>query len=303
MIDVLGLRVLVAVADVGSVTGAARELGYSPSNVTQHIRRLERALGATMVERTGRRIMLTDRAQALVERGRHLLLELDDLADGTTPVPSGSIDVGAFPTGLRGLLIPAIAELAEDYRALTIRPRELEPDEALNLLRAGRLHAAIIKEWGAIRPHDDEIVHEQTLGVDPVDVLLPAQHALARATSLSLQDLAEQAWALTPREDPTYRDWFTSHQNVLALRPTAIYEASEFASLVSFVEHGLAITALPRLGRAPLPSTVVPVPLSNPDASRTISIAIRRTSQSSQNLASLTAALREQASKALTQTR
>ncbi|OUC79336.1 LysR family transcriptional regulator [Gordonia lacunae] len=303
MIDVLGLRVLVAVADVGSVTGAARELGYSPSNVTQHIRRLERALNAPMVERTGRRIILTDRAQALVDRGRNLLLALDDLADGTTSGPSGSIDVGAFPTGLRGLLIPAIAELAEGSPALKIQPRELEPDVALDLLRAGRLHAAIVKEWGAIRSHEDEVVQEQALGTDPVDVLLPAEHRLARATSLTLQDLAEQSWALTPREDPTYRDWFTSHQKVLALRPHAIYEASEFASLVSFVEHGLAITVLPRLGRAPLPNAVVPVPLSNPDASRTISIATRRTSQSSANLVSLIAALREQASKALIQTR
>lgn len=300
MVDVLGLRVLVAVADVGSVTGAAQQLGYSPSNVTQHLRRLERALDAPMVERSGRRIILTDRAQVLVDRGRHLLLELDDLADGTAVVPSGTIDVGAFPTGLRGLLVPAIAALAEDIPALQVRPRELEPDEALDQLRAGRLHAAIIKEWGATRSHEDDIVQEQTLGIDPIDVILPAEHALARAASLTLQDLVEQAWALTPRGDPSYRDWFASHQKVLALRPRKIYEASEFASLVSFVEHGLAITALPRLGHGPLPTTVVPVPLSDPDARRTISIATRRTSQSSPNLVSLIAALRVQASMALT---
>ncbi|WP_309082306.1 LysR family transcriptional regulator [Zhihengliuella sp.] len=299
MVDVLGLRVLVAVADAGSVTGAARELGYSPSNVTQHLRRLERAMDAPMVERSGRRIILTDRAQVLVDRGRHLLLELDDLVDRTALVPSGAIDVGAFPTGLRGLLVPAVATLARDVPALRIRPRELEPDEALDRLRAGRLHAAIVKEWGATRSHEDDVVREQTLGIDPIDAILPAEHALAREPSLTLQDLAEQAWALTPREDPSYRDWFASHQKVLALRPRTIYEASEFASLISFVEHGLAITALPRLGRGPLPTTVVPVPLSDPDAHRTISIATRRTSQSSPNLVSLIAALREQASTAL----
>lgn len=187
-----------------------------------------------------------------------------------------------------------------DVPALRIRPHELEPDEARDRLRAGRLHAAIVKEWGVTQAPEDHIVQEQTLGVDPIDAILPADHPLSRADSLTLQDLAEQAWALTPRDDPTYRDWFASHQKVLALRPQAIYEASEFASLVSFVEHGIAITALPRLGRGPLPHTVVAVPLRDTDARRTISIATRRTSQSSPNLAALIAALRKQAHQTLT---
>ena len=299
MIDILGLRVLVTVADVGSVTGAARELGYSPSNVTQHLRRLERVMGAPMVERAGRRIILTDRAQVLVDRGRHLLLELDDLADGTAALPFGAVEVGAFPTGLRGLLVPAVAALSRDVPALQVRPRELEPAEALERLRAGRLHAAIVKDWGTPRSQEDDVVGEQVLGIDPIDAILHVEHPLARRPSLMLQDLAEQAWALTPREDPSYRDWFASHQKVSDLRPRAIYEASEFASLVSFVEHGIAITVLPRLGRGPLPTTVVPVPLRDPDAVRTISIAARRTSWSSPNLLALTAALREQSDMAL----
>lgn len=300
MIEPLGLRVLVAIADAGSVTRAARDLGYSPSNVTQHLRRLEATLRTPMVERVGRGVVLTERARVLVERGRHVLLELDDLASSTAPAPSGTIDVAAFPTGLRGLLIPTITALARSIPDLSVRPHELEPDEALDRLRVGRIQAAIVKEWGASQLRHDEAIQQHAIGIDTIDVILPAAHALACTESLTLQDLSCEAWALTPSDDPTYRDWFASHEKVLGLRPLAIYEASEFASLVTFVEHNLAITMIPRLGRGPLPSTVVAVPLRGKDAHRTISIATRRTSQSSPNVTAFVSTLRNHAREALT---
>ncbi|AJT41797.1 LysR family transcriptional regulator [Psychromicrobium lacuslunae] len=299
MVDVLGLRVLIAIADTGSVTGAARELGYAPSNITQHLRRLEAALRTPMVERLGRGIILTDRARALVERGRSVLLELEDLASATTPEPSGTVDVAAFPTGLRGLLIPVIAELAGSVPSLRLKPQELEPAEALDRLRAGRVHAAIVKEWGKASTHRDELIRQQLLGIDPIDVVLPAAHPLARARSLALAELTGQAWVLTPDDDPGYRGWFASYQKVLGLKPSNIYEASEFASMISFVEHDLAITLLPRLGRPALPPGVVAVPLSGRDAHRTVLVAIRRSSQSSPNVTALLAALRNQAGRTL----
>ncbi|MFD9828998.1 LysR family transcriptional regulator [Tsukamurella tyrosinosolvens] len=151
MIDVLGLRVLVAIAETGSVTAAAAELGYSPSNVTQHLRRLEAKLHTPMVERVGRGIVLTDQAARLVRRGRKLLDELDDLAVETMARPSGRFDVAAFPTAMRGLLIPTVADLVRDEPDLRVQPHELEPAAALDRLRAGRVRAAVVKEWGGRR--------------------------------------------------------------------------------------------------------------------------------------------------------
>ena len=59
MLNVHRLAVLHAVVSAGSVTGAAAELSYTPSAVSQHIAALERETGAALLERIGRRVRPT----------------------------------------------------------------------------------------------------------------------------------------------------------------------------------------------------------------------------------------------------
>ncbi|HEU4466278.1 MAG TPA: LysR family transcriptional regulator, partial [Agromyces sp.] len=59
MIDLLGLRALVAVARTGSVVASAEQLGYTPSAISQQVKKLERDLDAPLLERHGRGVLLT----------------------------------------------------------------------------------------------------------------------------------------------------------------------------------------------------------------------------------------------------
>jgi len=292
MIDLLGLRILVALDDAGTVTAAASRLGYTPSNVTQHLRRIEGSLGAQMVERVGRNIVLTERARELARRGRPLLLEIDDLAASTATRPTGVFDIGAFPTALRGLLIPALVALKHEHEHLIVRPHEMEPDAACEAVRIGHLQAAIVKTWGGAEEPTTPSLDRFLLGKDPVDVLVPAAHPLAHATELSFSDLRDQAWALTPQGEPSCRHWFDSHHKAFALRPSRIFEGGDFESLISYVANDLAIAAIPRLGRAPLPQNVVAVPLRHDNAFRSIHLVVRRTSQGAVSIDTVLRALR-----------
>lgn len=281
MIDVLGLRVLIALKDTGSVTGAARQLGYTPPNITQHLRRLERRLGSAMVERVGRGIILTERALTLVEQGRPLILELDDLASRTSADPSGDIELAAFPTALRGLVVPAVAALRSVHPELHVRPSELEPPAAADAVRLGRAHGAVLKAWGVQGRATTAAIADLEripLGVDRVDAILPAGHPLAGERELSLRQLGAESWAVTPQDDP-YRVWLAEHRQPLGLDPATTYEAAEFASLLSYVRHGLAVAAVPRLGRGDLPAGVAVVPLTDSTAVRHISLVVRRSSR------------------------
>ncbi|HEX7590718.1 MAG TPA: LysR family transcriptional regulator, partial [Candidatus Limnocylindrales bacterium] len=60
MIDAAGLRVMRAIADEGSFTGAAVSLGYSQPAISQMVRRLEQRSGTVLVERVGRNVRLTE---------------------------------------------------------------------------------------------------------------------------------------------------------------------------------------------------------------------------------------------------
>ena len=82
MIDLVALDSLRAVDSRGSVVAAADALGFTPSAVSQQIKRLERQTGVPLLERVGRGVMLTRHGRHLVEHGTRLLSDLEELQSG-----------------------------------------------------------------------------------------------------------------------------------------------------------------------------------------------------------------------------
>jgi molybdate transport repressor ModE-like protein len=81
MTDSADIRFLLAIRDNGSLAAAARELGLSPSAVTQRLQQLEKTLGARLIDRTARRLRFTDEGALLCERGATLVQQFDTLLD------------------------------------------------------------------------------------------------------------------------------------------------------------------------------------------------------------------------------
>jgi len=76
------LNLFVRVAELGSITAAARDLDLSLSVASQRLKRLEQRLGVRLLYRTTRRLKLTEEGAALLEQGRPLLEDLDALTSG-----------------------------------------------------------------------------------------------------------------------------------------------------------------------------------------------------------------------------
>jgi len=294
MIDVQGLRALIAVADAGSVIAAAGLLHYTPSNVTQRVQRLEQSVGAPLLERVGRGVVLTELARRLVDEGRPAVLRLDDLAEVVaSDRPSGRVRVAAFPTALRGLVVPFISSLRDTHPALRVEPVELEPADGTRHVRLGLADVAIVKSWGdASAAHADVDLQRVVLGRDAVDVILPRGHPLSGRSLLDWNALVDQSWAVTPDGDP-YRRWLESTTG-LGRSAGILYEAAEFQSLLAFVEQGLAITVLPRLGRGTLPPGTVAVPLADKTAFREVAAIVRVTRRDGSNIQAVLDGLRHQ---------
>src|SRR5215471_18496312 len=109
MIDLVALDALRAVDSHGSVVAAADVLGFTPSAVSQQIKRLERQTGVALLERVGRGVMLTG-------HGR----------------------LAAFATALRGLVAPALPPLLAACPDLRVTLAEREPWDAINLVAPGQ---------------------------------------------------------------------------------------------------------------------------------------------------------------------
>ena len=117
------MRTLERVAAHESFAGAARELGVSPSAVSKQIRVLEERLDVKLLQRTTRRVTLTQAGQVYVERARKILGEIDDLemtVRGLHGEPRGTLRVSAPQDFGRLYLCEAVGAFAAEYPHLRI---------------------------------------------------------------------------------------------------------------------------------------------------------------------------------------
>src|SRR5580698_549937 len=82
------MTTFVRIADMGSITRAARSLGLSLPMASRHLRWLEEELGTPLVNRTTRQLHLTDAGQEFATRARALLLGLEDAKQALRPGPN-----------------------------------------------------------------------------------------------------------------------------------------------------------------------------------------------------------------------
>lgn len=141
------LQTLVAVADLGTLAAAAQALHLSPPTASLHIQELEARLGTTLLLRGRRQASLTPAGEALVEGGRRLLADAEQLlrqarkrADGI----GASVRAGAS-AGVSPLLLPLLLqELARQAPQTELRLEILSSAQAMERLAAGTLDIAIV---------------------------------------------------------------------------------------------------------------------------------------------------------------
>ncbi|WP_308800075.1 LysR family transcriptional regulator [Agromyces silvae] len=290
MIDLQGLRALVAVERGGSVVAAADRLGYTPSAVSQQVKKLERELGTALLERRGRGVLLTERGRMLVADGAGLLDGLERLTTMATASRAvAPLRVASFSTATRGLLAPLVG--AGDERLdvpLTIT--SVDPFAAMDLVADGRVDLAVVHNWNSVPLVAPAHVVTGHLCWDEADVVLPATHPLAAHETIERADLVGEAWASTPRGAICHEALQRIFADLGAL-PRIVAEDPDFASLVELAAAGAAIALVPRLGRPPLPDGAVARPLADRSQVREVRVAYRRTMAESTSLRRIVAAL------------
>src|SRR5207247_8541465 len=138
------LRVLVAVAQHGSVTAAARALNYAQPSVSHHLARLEAETGATLTQRSGRGIRLTDAGRLLAGRAEEILGRLDAAERELTAhveQRQERIRLAGFASALATIVPAALSRLAAGHPGIDLLLAEAAPPEAMRMLRAGQVDA------------------------------------------------------------------------------------------------------------------------------------------------------------------
>lgn len=279
MIDLDALASLRAVEQQGSVVAAAAALGFTPSAISQQIKRLERQAGVTLLERVGRGVVLTQEGRQLVERGARVLDDLEEIESGlhrSAGTVTGTIRLVAFATAMRGLVAHAIRPLLAEHPELDIRLLERDPWEAIDLVATAQCDLAVVHSWGAVPLSLPDHIDRSVIATDRADLLLHADHRLATRRTVHPKDLRGERWIATP-EGTICREWLMRMHDGTGTLPDIVHRSTEFETHIALVAAGLGIALVPRLGRASLPADVRAVSVSRPVPMREISLVSRRT--------------------------
>lgn len=297
MIDLDAVASLRAVQQQGSVGAAAASLGFTPSAVSQQIKRLERQLGVALLERVGRGVVLTHEGRTLVDRGTRLLDELEVLEAGLHArdgAVTGTIRLVAFATAMRGVLTAALPHLADRHPEIDVHLLERDPWEAIDLVATGQSDVGVVHSWGEVPLAVPEHVVRTPIARDEADLLVPATHRLAGRRSVRARELHGERWIASP-EGTICREWLMRMHDGSGTLPNIVHRSTEFETHIALVAAGLGIALVPRLGRAPLPSTVRAVQVRDPEPWREISVVHRRTMDGSPAVRVVLDALRQAA--------
>jgi DNA-binding transcriptional LysR family regulator len=137
-----GLGTFLAVAERGSFTGAAGDLGVSVQAVSQAISGLERRLGILLFQRTTRRVRLTEAGSLLLERTKPAANEVREAIETLNHLrdrPSGQLRISVSHLAVQLILEPVIRQLRQSYPdiSLDIRINDVPGDLAAGGFDAG----------------------------------------------------------------------------------------------------------------------------------------------------------------------
>jgi DNA-binding transcriptional LysR family regulator len=293
MIDLDALIALRAVDRHGSVVAAAEALGYTPSAISQQVKRLERQAGLPLLERVGRGVMLTQPGRQLVDHGAAVLTELErieaELHHSARSV-AGTLRLAAFSSAMRGLVAPLLPAVLAAHPQVQVLLTEREPWDTVELVASGQLELGIVHRWGDVPLHVPEHLEATVIAHDVADVLLPSTHRLAGRRRVSPRDLRDEQWIATP-DGTICRQWLRRMYDGTGTPPRIAHQCMEFESHLALVAAGLGIALVPRLGRAALPAGVVAVAVHDPEPTREVMVLYRRSMAQSPAVHAVVAAL------------
>src|SRR4051794_23796852 len=289
MIDLGRLRALHAVASYGTVLAAGEALHCTPSAVSQQLAKLERETGATLVEKDGRRLRLTEAGRVLAGHAERVLAAVDEAESALAAhrdTVIGRLTVAAFATACRALLPYALHRLETEHPQLSTGLVEVNPHNGLDMLHRGHADLAVLDDWPEAALTYPAGIARISLGWDVADLIVPSGHRLTGSTTLA--KARGERWITTNPGDICY-EWLL--RVLPGVQPD--FHVGEFETQLTLIAAGLGVGVIPRLARpATLPEGVRVVRVT-PEPKRQVVLAWREASAARPAIRAAEQALRE----------
>ena len=253
------VRVLSEVVSRGSFSGAAEALDYTQSAISQAVARLEAETGAALLVRGRRGARPTAAGAALIRHAEAIFAQIDAAEAELASIlgaRGGPLRVASFPSAGATLMPLAIAGFRARHPEVALTLAEGEPEEIAPRLRAGEFDLALLFEFPGVRERPGLGLRTKELLIDPMHVVLPAEHPLAGKPALTLADLSDQDWVQTSASSPCARHVVRSCL-AAGFEPKVTFESDDYETVQGLVAAGVGVALIPRLALSRLHPGIV----------------------------------------------
>jgi LysR family hca operon transcriptional activator len=261
-VELRHLRYFVAVAEELNFTRAAARVRTAQPSLSQQIRRLERAVGAKLLDRSRHHVALTNAGRIFLRQAKDILGRVEHarrLAQQAADGRAGELSVGTFPSAdvrILPALRPLIAQHLPDLRLILHSKYAVD---SLAGLQSGTLDVAFVRG-----PIETEGLEAVELLREEIVMVLPSHHALARRKRVPVESLDDLPCITMERAlSPALHDAAARLYRDAKIRMHAVSSADNMLGHLQLVQEGHGFALLPDSISALLPPGVTFRPLAH----------------------------------------
>ncbi len=271
------LKLIRELAQRGTIAAAAESLGYTPSAVSQQLSSLEKAVGVPVLERVGRNVRLTDAGRELVKHAEGILSSMEAAQSAVETVANevqGVLELSVFESVATTLLPELLQRLGAQYPAVSLRTRQMDPDQAIQALGLGQIDLAFTLDYPHAPAEPRTDVVRETIVEDHFHAVVPLDSDLPSTVALSA--LAEERFIASPVDLSCGRCVLVACREA-GFEPDVVHQLDDYPTTLHLIEARQGIGLLPDLGLVIRPPGIRVLNL-DPPFLRTVQLAYRKVS-------------------------
>lgn len=246
MIEVRQARYFLAVAETLHFGRAAERLAMSQPPLSQAILQLERQLGATLLDRGGRRVTLTETGRAFAAECRALIAAARHAQEVATQAQAGltgTLRIGVVTSALSEPLLPALAAFRQARPRVDLQITEVDTPSGQQALLQHQIDIAVIRPSTPVRG-----LRIRPWRHDEFVIALPPGHPLADTapSPVQLARFADEPWVWLRRDaSPDYHDQLMATCRRAGFSPDVRHLANSIFTQLAMTAAGLGVTLAP----------------------------------------------------------
>ena len=240
-LDSRQLRAFCVLARTGSFTQTARELHLTQSGISHSMRALEADSGCRLLDRLGKKVVLTQAGEQLLKHAEKILSEMDAARESLSQLGKwgkGRLRLGGTTTACQHIIPPVLREFKESFpdHAISLEPGDT-PDLITSLLRH-RIDLSL-----SLEPEAEPQLEFHPLFTDDLHFIVSALHPWAQDRRVGRDEIPRQNYILYSKRSITFRlieDYFRREQMTL----NTVFEVGSMDATKELAKLGLGISIL-----------------------------------------------------------